>query len=179
MTTAVSRALRVDDSTWRRLSATATPAGAGLIVLGTYLVFAFDRFGMQGFFEPRATVRVMLTGLYGWLWLVGATWLIIRFVFGYAGPVVSLVPLFGHAHLPLLLVAVFIQLVSVTLDFTSVARWVALFAGVLWMPAMLGAAARNVGGLTLGQSMVAAAIPYLVWALVVGRTQWTQLGHLL
>lgn len=179
MSSAVARALRVDASTWRRLSAMATPGGAALVALGAYLVFAFDRFGLLGIFEPRATVRLMLTGLYGGLWLVGGAWLVARVAFSHSGPVWPMVPLFGHAHLPLLVVAVLIQLFSVTLDLTGPSLWGAVFAGGFWMPAMLVAAVRNLTVLTTWQAVVTVALPYLVWLLVVGRTLWTQLGHLL
>jgi len=177
--TVAARALRLDDSTWRRMAAMATPAGAGLIVGGAYLVFAFDRFGMQGFFEIRATIRMMLTGLYGWLWLVGASWVIARFAFGYQGPPSRLGPLMGHAHLPLLLLAVFIQFVSIALTATGPAFWLAVFTGVFWMPAMLVSATMSAAGLSLRQAAVAAGVSYLGWALVVGRSLWTQLEHLL
>ncbi len=177
--TVAARALRLDGSTWRRLSAMATPAGAGLIVFGTYLVLAFDRFGMQGFFEVRATVRMVLTGFYGWLWLAGATWAIARFLFRYLGAPGQLPSLFGHAHLPLLLLAVFIQFVSITLNVTGIAFWLSLFAGAFWMPAMLISATATSTTLSLRQAAVAAGLPYLGWVLVVGRTLWIQLEHLL
>ncbi|MCP4245854.1 MAG: hypothetical protein GY778_02290 [bacterium] len=177
--TVAARALRLDDSTWRRMAAMATLAGAGLIVGGAYLVFAFDRFGMQGFFEIRATVRMMLTGLYGWLWLVGASWAIARFAFGYLGSPGRLGPLMGHAHLPLLLLAVFIQFVSIALTTTGLALWLALFTGLFWMPAMLVSATMSATDLPLWRAGVAAGVPYLAWALVVGRSFWTQLEHLL
>jgi len=179
MTATLARALRLDGSTWRRISAMATPAGAALVVFGAYVVLAFDRFGLQGFFEFRATTRLVLTGLYGWMWLVAGTWLIARFAFGWLGSARLIVPLFGHAHLPLLLVAVLIQFSSVALSLTAPALWLAVFAGAFWLPAMLVVATRNVANLTLGQSMLAAGVPYGAWAAVVGRTLWRQLGHLL
>lgn len=160
------------------MSAVATFGGAGLIVLGAYLVFAFDRLGLQGFFAPRAPVRLILTGVYGWMWLVGSMWLTARFVFGNIGPIRPLVLLVGHAHLPLLLLAIFIQIVSVTLDTTGPAFWLALFASGLWMPAMLVAAAFTALDLSRRQSLAAVGLAYSVWAVVVGRTLWTQLEHL-
>lgn len=149
------------------------------MVLGAYLVFAFDRFGTAAFFEPRAAVRMMLIGFYGWMWLVGAMWLIARAAFGSTGSPSPLVPLVGHAHLPLLVLAVFIQFTSGFAGGTGPGFWLALFAGGLWMPAMLVAAASNFARLTLPQSLVAGGLPYLVWVVVVGRILWTQLEHLL
>lgn len=157
----------------------ATPGGSALIVLGAYLVFAFDRFGLQGLFEPRATTRMLLVGLYGWLWLTGATWLIARLAFDHAVSPGRLVPLIGQAHLPLLLLAVFIQFSTVALGGTNIGYWLALFAGSFWMPAMLVAATASATGLPTRKAIVAAGVPYLSWALVVGRWFWTRLEHLL
>ena len=157
----------------------ATPAGAGLVVLGAYLVFAFDRFGIEGFFEPRATVRMMLTGLYGWLWLIAGTWAIARSTFGSVGPTTRLAPLMGHAHLPLLLLAMFIQFVSVALNLLGIAWWLALFTGVFWLPAMLVSAVATATGLDWRRAVIAVTAPYVAWLLVVGRSLWTQLEHLL
>lgn len=179
MTGAAARALRLDQSTWRRLAATATPAGAGLIVVGAYLVVAFDRFGLLGFFEVRATLRIILTGLYGWLWLVGAAWLIARWAFGHRGSGRSLVPLLGHSHLPLLLLAIFVQFVSVSLNTTGISIWPALLAVAFWMPAMLVAATATGLDLSHRRALVTAGVPYAVWLLVVGRSLWRQIGHLL
>lgn len=178
MTAVVSRTLRLDDATWRRVSAVATTQGAALLVLGSYLVLALSRFGMQGLFEPRAAVRMLLTGAYGWMWLVGATWAIARVGFRSPIAVRSLFPVIGHAHLPLLLVAIFIQFVSVSLAVLGPARWAAVLAAV-WIPAMLIAATRNATRLSLRDSVVAAGLPYVAWAAVVGRTMWIRVEHLL
>ena len=176
--TVAARALRLDEPTWRGLSVWATPVGAGLVVLSAYLVFAFDRFGWPDF-AVRPTVRLMLTGLYGWIGLAAASWLIARRVFASSGAASMLIRLTGHAHLPLLFVAVFIQVVSVTLDISNMARWPALFAGLFWMPAMLVNALAVSSGLDRPRAALAVAVPYLVWVAVVGRLLWRHLHHLL
>jgi hypothetical protein len=176
--TVAARALRLDQPTWHRLSLMATPAGGGLIVLGAYLMFAFDRFGWPDF-ALRPTARLMLTGLYGWMALAGASWIIARFVFGFRPSLSVVLRLTGHAHLPLLLVAVLIQLVAVALNRTGLALWPALFSGAFWMPAMLISATRSATELSLRQAMVAAGVPYLAWVVVVGRPLWILLEHLL
>ncbi|MEE9472862.1 MAG: hypothetical protein V3V82_02645, partial [Acidimicrobiia bacterium] len=87
------------------MATTSTLAGAGLVVSGTYLLLAFDRFGIQGFVEARATARLLLTGLYGWLGLAVASWLIARLAWQQRPPFELVMRLFGHAHVPLLVVA--------------------------------------------------------------------------
>ncbi|NNC91791.1 MAG: hypothetical protein HKN80_04805 [Acidimicrobiia bacterium] len=173
----LARALRLDQEGWRWLTDDAGPVGAALIVLGTYLLLAFSRFGWPDF-AIRPTTRFLLVGLYGWMWLAVASWLVARAVSGPA-PLSASVRLTGHAHVPLLLLAAFVQLVAVSLDFTNVARWPALFVGAFWMPAQLGHAVAASSGLRLRRAVVVAAGPYVVWAAVVGRHLWSQLAHLL
>ena len=176
--TVAARALRLDEDRWRWLADEATPGGAALVVLGAYLVFAFDRFGWPDF-ALRPTTRLVLTGFYGWLWLAGASWVVTRIAFAGRTSLTSFVRLTGHAHLPLLLLAAFIQFVSVMLNATNVARWPALFVGAFWVPALLVNAVSAASGLGRGRASLAVGVPYLVWAAVVGRLLWRQLGHLL
>jgi len=168
----------MDDDRWRWLEDQATPGGAALVVLGAYLVFAFDRFGWPDF-AVRPTTRLVLTGFYGWLWLAGASWLVARIAFAGRASLPSFVRLSGHAHLPLLLLAALIQLVSVMLNATNVARWPALFVGAFWLPVLLVNAVSAASNFGRGRASLAVAVPYLVWATVVGRLLLRQLGHLL
>lgn len=176
--TGAARILRVDESTWRGLSIWATHLGAALVVLFAYLIFAFDRFGWPDS-ALRPTARFMLTGLYGWIGLTIVAWLIARLLFAASGSPFSMIRLTGHAHLPMLLLAVFIQVMSVTLDITNVARWPALFAGVFWMPAMLVNAVAVSTDLNRPRAAAALAVPYMLWVAVVGWPLWRQLRHLL
>ena len=177
--TSTARVLRFDTSAWQRLVKTGTLAGAGLVVAGAYLLLAFDRFGIQGFVEARATTRLLLSGLYGWLGLAVGTWLVARLAWQEQRPFEPVLRLFGHAHVPLLFVAVAIQFVSVALRLTDVVLWLALFVVFVWMPAQLLAATEISLGLEKRQSALAVLGPYVAWLLVVGRWLETQFGHLL
>ena len=73
--TALGRWLRLDESSWARFARLGTLSNAAFITLGSYALLAFDRFGMQGLTAPRAPVRMVLAGLYGWLGLSVAIWL--------------------------------------------------------------------------------------------------------
>jgi hypothetical protein len=176
--TIAARALQLDRSRWRWLAEEASPAGAGLIVLGAYLMLAFARFGWPDF-ALRPTARLMLTGFYGWMGLAVCTWAVARYVSAPPGSLSVFVRLTGHAHLPLLLLAAFIMLVPVTLDVTGAALWPALFAGAFWMPALLMNAVAASSGLNLRAAVWVTAGPYLLWVAVVGRLLWRQLAHLL
>ena len=172
------RILRLDRGAWRWLESEASTLGATVLVLGTYAVLAYDRFGWPDF-AVRPTTRLVLTGVYGWLWLALASWLIVRLRFATPGGPGSFLRLTGHAHLPLLLVALVIQVAAVILDYTNVARWPAVFAGLFWMPAMLLRAVAESSGLSLRRAAFPALIPYVFWVAIVGRHLWSQLEHLL
>lgn len=172
------RTLRLDDFRWYWLESESTRVGSSAMVVGTFLLLAFDRFGWPDF-ALRATTRFLLIGLYGWLGLSLATFVLVRFVYKRSGSLPTLLRLVAHAHLPLLAVGVVIQVAGVAMDITGVARWPALFAGVFWMPAMLTAAFRAWTGLRHHQAALSAAVPYTVWAMTVGHFFWRQLDHLL
>lgn len=177
--TSLGRVLRLDLTAWERLAKAGTLAGAVLVVAGTYLLLAFDRFGIQGFVEARATTRMVLTGVYGWLGLSFGSWLTARVVWQVRAPFELVLRLFGHAHLALLVVAVAIQFLSVTLRLSDVVIWLALFAVFVWMPLQLVAAAQVALGLTRGYAMLVLATPFVAWLLIVGRWLETQFSHLL
>lgn len=176
--THVARVLRLDHGAWRWLDSDATVRGAGFVVIGGYLGLAFVRFGWPDF-AVRATTRMLLIGFYGWIWLAGASWAAGRLATGTRAPLTDHLRLTGHAHLPLLLVAVFLIVFPVTLNVGYLGLWPALFAGVFWMPAMLVNAVAMASGLSLRRAVLPAVVPYVAWAAVVGRWLWRHVGHLL
>ncbi|MEA2000317.1 MAG: YIP1 family protein [Actinomycetota bacterium] len=171
--------LRLDRLTWFKYERTGSLASAALVTIGAYAVFAFDRFGFPALFQPRPSVRLILTGFYGWLWLATAAWAIGRYLLDQDSSFALVVRLYGFAHLPLVVVAVTIQFTSMLLQILGPAMVTALFAAVFWMPALLVAATRQAFDVDTRRAMVLVAGPYAVWLLVVGRTLTTQLGHLL
>ncbi len=176
--TAVTRALQLHQDRWRWLEDQASLLGATALVLGSYLVFSFDRFGWPDF-ALRPTARLLLTGFYGWMWLAFGGWAIARLAFSASAPLRDFVRLTGHAHLALLVIGVFIQVVAVMLAADGVAVWPAVFVATFWMPALLVAAVAAATGLPRRRAALVVAVPYLVWAGVVGRLVWRLLEHLL
>jgi hypothetical protein len=177
--TPVARTLRFDHDTWRSYQSQASLGWAFVVAMGAYAILAFDRFGVQGVTAPRGTVRLLLTGFYGWLWLAAAAWVIGRFVLGADTPFATVFRLYGYAHLPLVILAVVIQVFSVAFRASGPALLVALFAGVFWMPALLVAATSQAFAIDRRRALAVVAAPYLVWLLVVGRSLYIQVGHLL
>ena len=191
---AVVRAFRLDVASWHRVSQIGTMASAleislkskGAIfasavatAIGSFAFFAFDRFGFQAFIAPRATTRILLVGLYGWLGLSAATLLLAHRVTSARVSFVEVVRIFGYAHLPLLILGFAIQLVAVVTQVLGPSLIVAIFAFAVWMPASLIAATRYLFEVDVGRSIKIVLPPYAVWALLIGAYLWRQIGHLL
>ena len=176
--TTLTRVLQLHEDRWRWLEDRASPAGAAAVVIGSYLVFAFDRFGWPDF-AVRPTARLLLTGFYGWVGLAVAGWAIARLGLSVSAPLRDFVRLVGHAHLPLLVVGLLIQVVSVMFAVEGVAMGPALFVAAFWLPALLVAAVAAAADLSYRRAALVVVVPYLVWAGVVGRWVWRLLGHLL
>lgn len=175
--TSIAKALRLDDDTWRWLEWRSSWWAGTSIVLGAFMLLAYNRFGWPDF-ALRETVRFLLVGLYGWLWLAGASGVAGRLFYGIRQPFPTLVRLVGHAHLPVLAVGLATLLLS-SFNIANVAGWVAGFAGAFWMPAMLANAVAAWGELELTRAIRIVVIPHLVWVGIVGRYVWIQLAHLL
>lgn len=148
------------------------------MVIGVYVILAHARFGWPDF-ALQATTRMLLVGFYGWMWLAAASWAAMRLIEGSRNSLSDHVRLAGHAHLPLLLVAVTLLVFPVTLDVGGVGRWPALFAALFWMPAMLINAVATGAGVSRRHAAAPAIVAYAVWAAVVGRWLWRLLAHLL
>lgn len=174
----LARSLRLDEGTWKWLDHVATGSGAISVALGAYLILAVDRYGWP-VDAPRATVRFVLVGLYGWVWLTVSSFVVVRVAWAVSAPIVGLFRLTGHAHLPLLVLGIVVQVFAVMGGVTGLLVSPALFAGLVWMPAMTASAVRVWGELNLSRAATAVVVPYLVWALIVGRHLWSQLDHLL
>jgi hypothetical protein len=131
--TAAARALRLDEDRWRWLADEAKLGGAMMMVTGSHLVFAFDRFGWPDF-AARPTTRPVLAGADGWLGLAAGCWAVMRLIGVSSASLPALIRLTGHALLPLLLLAIFIQVAAVMFAFTGVSRWPASFIALFFRP---------------------------------------------
>lgn len=177
--TRVVRWLRLDEATWSRWVRTATVQSAGLLTVGAYVVFAFDRFGLQGFSEPRGPIRLVLAGFYGWVGLSAATWILATARVNRSTGFRDVFRLFGQAHLPLLLVAIVIQGLSVSLRLQGPALGFAVFALLFWLPALLVVATGELLGVGIARAGRLVAGPYALWLVAIGWFLHNQVGHLL
>ena len=107
------------------------------------------------------------------------SWLVGRLVLATQAPFATVFRLYGFAHLPLLLLAITIQVVSVALRVLGPSLVVALFGVLVWMPALLVSASRQAFELDIRPAFLVVAGPYLLWLVVIGGVLTAQLGHLL
>lgn len=174
-----ARWLRFDRLTWARFRVTARFGSAAVIVVGAFSFIAWDRFGFQAVVAPRASFRILLLGLYGWIGLAGLVWLLGRWLVGDDTEWRVVLKLFGIAHVPVVLVAVAAQVSGVLFNFNGPGWIVAVFAVLVWMPGQIVGATRESFDIDSGRAAALCVVPYLVWLSIVGWFAIRQVGHLL
>ena len=156
--TFASYALGLDRGRWVRLNRVSLWPAMALVVAAP-VVMAWSRFGGVAVDAPRAFLRMVLVGVWGWLGLGAAIWLIAKLVRSSTGlanqsrpaPIERTVALVGFAHAPVLLLAVVILVAASSYLFDL--------------------------GPLIGVAVV--ALPYGVWLATVGRHLLQQVQHLL
>ena len=175
--------LRIDSGTWARIRAETLPRRT-LTVIAAFTLAAWNRLGSQAVLGPRAPVRMILTGVYGWIALAFALWLIAQ----RCGLSVRATPLHSLqraatsvtvAHFPLIILGMYIAtfgaFVRTPMPGTFLA--IAVFAG--WMPVLLGRAMQHLTDITRGRALLLIVVPYVLWLAWIGRYLNDQVGHLL
>ncbi len=186
--------LRLSPDSWR-LAAPGDLKWPAITVIGGWLLLSWIRLGPQALFNPRAMMRFVLVGVYGWLglgvglWLVAMTtrWLRpggrarspgseLAWPSSIAAELGCRVRLAGMAHQTLVaaaFVVYFLQLVPQGLLTTIVA----VIPVLLWMPGQLVAAVAFVDR----RPMRAAAAPTLIvwggWLATAGWYLMARVGH--
>ena len=158
------------------------------LVVAASLVIAWSRFGGLAVDAPRAFLRMVLVGVWGWLGLGAGISLVGRFLsaavaLAAAGrPAPSLertLAAVGFAHLPVLLLGVVILVGAGALQILGPSQVVAVVVFGFWFPALLVVAAGAQFGLDLLRAIVVVAVPYGCWLAFVGRHLLDQVQHLL
>ncbi len=185
--------LRLSPGRWNGFTH-AHPVKAAAMVAGSWLVLAWGRFGFQGASAPRAIVRFVLVGVYGWLGLILLSlvglWLLDRL--GWRGKPSTLddayesltidpirvAQLTGLAHQPLLILAIAVQIgqaipIPLVIPFLTIA----MFA--LWFPGQLLNATASAAADSPRRVAPVTAIAYLAWLATAGRYLLDQAGHLI
>lgn len=181
--------LRVDRGTWANVQAETMPRRV-VTVVAAFALSAWNRFGAQAALGPRSPMRMILTGIYGWLALTLLIWLIARsrsqsdersqshdegtlWSLQRAGAAVAV------AHFPLIILsfymATFGAFIRTPIPGTILA--VAVFA--VWIPVLLVRAMQHLIDVERPMAFGLIVIPYLLWLAWIGRYLFFQVGHLL
>ena len=181
------RVLGVDRARWTRVGPESILSATALAVAASVLM-ALNRFGGLLFDAPRSFVRMTLVGVWGWLGLAFAVWLLATPMPGKTNQGGDPVPgasfrytliVVGLARLPLLVLGLVIFVAANLLQILGPGLVVAVFVLGFWYPAMLATAARYANDLTLPRAIAVVVVPYLIWLLVIGRHLLGQVQHLL
>lgn len=174
---------RLDGGTWGRVQAESLQRRT-LTVLGAFMLAAWNRFGAQGFLGPRAPVRFVLTGIYGWLALTLAIW----FIAQRTGPSVEGSPIYLFqraaasvtvAHFPLIILGMYMATFGAFIRTPVPGTILAVIVFAAWIPLLLSRAMQHMSDMERNRALALAAIPYLLWLAWIGRFLHSQVGHLL
>ncbi len=179
--------LRIDKGTWSRATAQALPRRT-LTVLGAFTLAAWNRFGSQAFLGPRAPVRMILTGIYGWLALSLVVWFIAtridpELLHDRSHSIRRALVAVTVAHFPLIIIGFYIATFGAFIRSPWPGTIIAILTFSFWIPTLLTRALQHLVSLDVrldrGRAMLAIAVPYIVWLLIIGRYLFQQVGHLL
>ncbi|MEE9416932.1 MAG: YIP1 family protein [Acidimicrobiales bacterium] len=176
--TAFATFFRIEPASWQRNSETMV-ARAVAAVLVAFALLAWNRFGAQGVVAPRASVRLILIGVYGWLGASVALWAIARFTFGIIVPFQRTLCVLGTSHIPLVVLGGILQFAGVVFRWFLPGLIGSIVVFGLWMPAMLVAGSRHIFGLDTKRAATVVVVPYAGWLATVGVVLHRQLGHLI
>lgn len=183
----VLRVLGLDDTKWTRVGPASLSSALALAVAAS-VVMALNRFGGQLIDAPRSFVRLTLVGVWGWVGLAFAVWLIatpMPVSADQAGDPPSsgsfrhTLAAVGFAHTPLLVLGLVIFVAAGLLQTLGPGLVVAVFVVGFWFPAVLTIATRHTHDLNPVRAASVVAVPYLMWLLVIGRHLLGQVQHLL
>ena len=177
-------ALRVTRQRWD-LTIGLTPTRAAITVVGSWLLLAWGRLGIQGVAAPRTMLRFVLVGVYAWLLVIAVTWGLAWLARRALGPDRLAAPdggrlleVTGSSHQPLVVMAVLVQFGQL-IPLPVVLTVAAGLALGLWMPAMLTAAVSSVLQTSLLRAAAIALVAYLGWLATAGRYLADRVGHLI
>jgi hypothetical protein len=177
---AALRWLGLDAARWERVGPHSLWSATALVVVSSSLL-ALSRFGGLVTVAPRPFVRLVLVGVWGWIWLAASVWLVATIV-ARSMPRMPLRTAFatiGLAHVPLLAVAVVVLVAAVMLQLLGPGLVTAVFVVAFWFPAALVTGVAHGWGASIARSAAIVAGPYAVWLFVVADHLSRQVGHLL
>ncbi len=175
--------LRIDPGTWTRVQVE-TLNRRVLTVVAAFALAAWNRFGAQGFLGPRAPLRLLLTGIWGWLLLSVVVWFLASRVnedlrndplYGIQRAAVSMTV----THFPVIIIGFYMATFGAFIR-TPIPGLLLLAVAVFgWIPSLYIRAMQHLTGVDLKAAAVAMIGPYVLWLATVGQYLWRQVGHLI
>ncbi len=171
--------LKLDSHTWSQVTNGTVNAGF-FAVVGAFMLMTLSRFGGQILDAPRAPLRILLTGIWGWLGLSLGIVLLARRIEAPQRPSFGRVAAStGMAHGSLILLGMTMFAAVGILQLNGPGMVVGLFVLTFWFPAMLVAATSTLFGLRGRRAVVTALVPYLAWIAIVIAPLFRRFAHLL
>lgn len=175
--------LRIDPGTWTRIQVETLPRRM-LTVVGAFVLAAWNRFGAQGFLGPSAPVRMLLTGIWGWLILSLIVWLIAQTrneelrgdpLYGLQRAAVSMtVP-----HFPVIILGFYMATAGAFIRTPIPGIVLAVLVFGAWVPVLYVRAMKHLADVNTKTAAVAMIGPYVLWLVTIGRYLFQQVGHLI
>ncbi len=184
---AVPRILGLDAVKWARVGPGSIWSALTLVTTTSFLM-ALNRFGGLIVDTPRSFLRLMLVGVWGWLGLAGAIWLVegaARTIGdgrdgGVSVPSLQMaVAAVGLAHTPVLALGLVILVAAGLLEILGPGFVSAVFVFAFWFPAVLSAATSHTLRLSPVHALLVVLVPYLLWFAIIGRHLLDRVQHLL
>ena len=175
--------LRTDVGTWTRIQVETLPRRM-LTVVGAFALASWNRFGAQGFLGPRAPLRLLLIGLWGWLALSVVVWLIARTfdedlrndpLYGLQRAAASMTV----THFPIIILGMYLGTFGAFIRTPIPGLILAVVVFAAWVPTLYVRAMLHLAQVDTRTAILAMIVPYALWLATVGRHLWQQLGHLI
>lgn len=175
--------LRADVGTWTRVQVETLPTRM-LTVVGAFVLAAWNRFGVQGILGPRAPIRFLLVGLWGWIALSLVVWLIARRfdedlradpLYGIQRTAVSMTV----THFPIVIAGFYMATFGAFIRTPIPGLIIAIACFAVWIPWLYIRAMKHLADVDNKTAAMAMVGPYVIWLVTIGRYLWQQVGHLI
>lgn len=180
--TVALRWLGLDEATWAQLGPRSWRTAMAVVVVASGML-ALNRFGGLVTVAPRAFVRVTLIGVWGWIGLSLAVWIIAWIIAGVVG---RRRPSLGHtlgvvgwAHVSVAALGGVVFVAANVLQLLGPGRMAAMFVLAFWFPAAMVAGVGPAFEVGFGRALAIVVLPYLAWFWIVALHLLDRVEHLL
>lgn len=176
--TAALRRLRLDEATWAQVGPHSWRTAGAIVVVASGML-ALNRFGGLVTTAPRAFVRLTLIGVWGWVGLSLAIWIVARIVGRRRPSLAHTLAVVGWAHASVAALGGVLFVAAIILQLLGPGRIAAMFVLAFWFPAAIVAGIRSAFEVGPGRAMAVVVVPYIAWFWIVALHLLDQIEHLL